>query len=344
MLDIRSEYPRVTVIMPVFNGEKYLRESIDSVLNQTFTDFEFLIINDGSTDGSLDIIETYGDPRIKLIQNDVNLGLVAVRNQGLANARGEYIAWLDCDDIAYPSRLSEQIAFMDCHPEYGMIGSWVEIIDERGKRSGEIWRYDALVESVPSTLLFHNCFAQSSVFIRKNKLPENWYRQDFPGTEDFDLWVRMAAYTKVWNLPRVLIKYRLHSASISFVKAREIEKRVEKIILYQLTNLGIEPTSQELSIHRSLGKWEFRASKEYIEEVEIWLCKLLDAIDRSGHFTPQSFRKVAAERWFYCCSATTAVLGMWVLNRYWHSPLSRNTAISLCRRFRFSARACLGWK
>ena len=340
---MRSEYPRVTVIMAVYNGEEYLRESIGSVLSQTFTDFEFLIINDGSTDGSLDIIESYGDPRIKLIHNDTNLGLVATRNKGLANAGGEYIAWLDCDDIAYPTRLAEQAAFMDSHPAYGMIGSWVEIIDESGKPNGEIWKYDAPAESIPSTLLFNNYFAQSSVFIRKRDLPEVWYRPDFPGTEDFDLWVRMTAYTKVWNLPRVLIKYRVHSTSISFVRASDIEECVQKIILYQLNNLGIEPTPDELGIHRSLGKWEFRASKEYVKDVETWLYKLLEAIDRAQCYDPQCFRQVIAERWFYACSAA-GILGLWVLNRYWQSPLSRNTGISGLRKFRFSARTCLGWK
>jgi len=329
--------------MAVYNGEKYLRESIDSILNQSFTDFEFLIINDGSTDGTLDIINTYGDPRIRLIQNDTNLGLVAVRNQGLASAGGEYIAWLDCDDIAYPSRLAAQIAFMDTHPEYGMIGSWVEIIDGSGKPSGDIWRYDMPVENIPSAMLFYNCFAQSSVFIRKKYLPEVRYRPDFPGTEDFDLWIRMAAYTKVWNLPKILVKYRVHSASISFLKAGDIEKCVQKIILHQLNNMGIQPTPHELRIHRSVGKWQFEASKEYIKDVETWLYKLLEAIERSENYNPQCFRKVVAERWFYACSAAD-ILGLWVLNRYWQSPLSRNTVISGLRKLRFSARTCLGWK
>jgi hypothetical protein len=232
---------------------------------------------------------------------------------------------------------------MDSHPGYGMIGSWVEIIDESGKSSGDIWEYDMPLENIPSTMLFNNCFAQSSVFVRKKNLPETWYRPDFPGTEDFDLWIRMAAYTKVWNLPRVLVKYRVHSASISFVKARDIEKCVQKIILYQLNNMGIQPTPHELRIHRSLGKWQFEASKEYLKDVETWLYKLLETIERSEYYNPQCFRKVVTERWFYACSAA-GVLGFWVLNRYWQSPLSRNTFISIFRKIRFSVRICLGWK
>ena len=116
--------------MPVYNGERYLREAIDSILNQTFKDFEFLIINDGSTDLSVEIIESYADKRISLAHNGQNLGLITTLNRGFDLACGEYIARMDCDDISLPDRLEKQVVFMDNHPEIGICGSWVSAISD----------------------------------------------------------------------------------------------------------------------------------------------------------------------------------------------------------------------
>ncbi|NHJ46179.1 MAG: glycosyltransferase family 2 protein, partial [Asgard group archaeon] len=114
---------KVTVLMSVFNGEKYLREAIDSVLHQTFTDFEFLIINDGSTDNSVEIINSYDDERIHLVHNEQNIGLAASLNKGINLARGEYIARMDCDDINHQTRLEKQVKFMDKNPDIGLLSS-----------------------------------------------------------------------------------------------------------------------------------------------------------------------------------------------------------------------------
>lgn len=140
--------------MPVYNGERFLREAIESVLQQTFADFELLIVNDGSTDRSLDIIQTYNDSRIRLIDNGANLGLIAARNTGLKNARGEYIALLDCDDIAYPDRLAEQIAFLDKNPSFGMVGAWIEMIDEKSNRLVNLRYLLLLLTESPPFLFF----------------------------------------------------------------------------------------------------------------------------------------------------------------------------------------------
>ena len=120
--------PLVTVLMPVYNGEKYLKEAIESILNQTFKDFEFLIINDGSTDNSVKIIQSFNDLRIRLIHNESNIGLIKTLNKGLKLSNGKYIARMDCDDVSLPKRLSVQINFMEKHPEIGVCGSWVKII------------------------------------------------------------------------------------------------------------------------------------------------------------------------------------------------------------------------
>jgi len=114
--------PKVTVLMPVYNAEKYLKEAIGSILGQSFSDFEFLIINDGSTDSSVKIIKSYDDPRIRFIANEKNLGVIPTLNKGFALAQGEFIARMDADDISLPKRLELQADFMDKHPEAGAIG------------------------------------------------------------------------------------------------------------------------------------------------------------------------------------------------------------------------------
>jgi len=123
--------PKISVVMAVYNGEKYLREAIDSILNQTFNDFEFIIINDGSTDDSAEIIKSYNDPRIILIQQE-NKGLAAALNEGIKIAKGKFIARMDADDISLKTRLEKQIQFMEAHPEYVAIGSWSNHISADG--------------------------------------------------------------------------------------------------------------------------------------------------------------------------------------------------------------------
>ncbi len=132
-----SENPKVSVIMSVYNGDKYLREAIESILNQTFTDFEFIIVNDGSTDNSLEIIESYDDERIKTINNKKNIGLTKSLNKALKFAKGKYIARQDADDVSLPNRFEKQVEYLDSHPEVALVGTSVYLIDENGKIIGK---------------------------------------------------------------------------------------------------------------------------------------------------------------------------------------------------------------
>ena len=283
--------PRVSVLMPVYNGERFLREAIESVLHQTFTDFELLIINDGSTDGSLDIIQTYRDPRIRLINNGANIGLIATRNKGIDNARGEFFALLDCDDIAYPERLAAQVTFLDKNPDFGMVGTWVKIIDENGRPTGKIVKYTASPEMIPSLLVFRCYFVQSAVVIRKSALPEEHYRL-YPGAEDFDLWVRVAKNARVWNLQKVLVSYRVHPSSISFVNARIIENYAREINCNQLKAINIEPSSRELDIHRGIAKSSVLPANGFIKEAEGWLAKLYTANKQVNYYKSPFFSNI----------------------------------------------------
>jgi len=214
--------PRVTVLMPVYNGERYLREAMDSILAQTFTDFEFLIINDGSTDRSVEIIESYDDPRIRLVHNEKNLKLIATLNKGFDLARGEFLARMDCDDISLPTRLSRQAAFMEAHPEVGVCGTWAKKIDSGRKVMGNfkspagadmekyIWR--------PTPIIHPTAFFRNTIY------KDFRYDQNYHDAEDLELWQRIFGAARLDNLDEFLLLYRIHPSSVTSLR-REVQLR-----------------------------------------------------------------------------------------------------------------------
>ena len=157
--------PRVTVLMSVYNGQGFLRQAIQSILNQTFTDFEFLIIEDGSTDATVEIVRSFPDQRIKLCLNGSNIGLISSLNQGLSLATGEYIARMDADDISLSTRLERQVAFMDAHPSVGVCGSWLETFGIPPKSR---WCPPADDAQIRCEHLFHSVIYHPTVILRKD--------------------------------------------------------------------------------------------------------------------------------------------------------------------------------
>lgn len=203
--------PKVTILMSVYNGEKYLGEAIDGILNQTFKDFEFLIINDGSTDSTAEILQSYQDPRIKIINNEKNMGLTKSLNKGLKIAKGEYIARQDGDDVSLPTRLEEQISFLDKNKEVGLLGTAWYIIDEN---SQEI----RISKPTDGKYVVH-FMCHGTALIRKDCLKKvGLYREVFEYAQDYDLWLRIADEFEVRNIRKPLYKRRVHDVSISLNK------------------------------------------------------------------------------------------------------------------------------
>lgn len=208
--------PFVSIIMPVFNAELYLPESIESILNQTYSNFEFLIFNDGSTDNSLEIIKSYNDPRIKLFSSPVNTGLVIYLNKGIDLARGKYIARMDADDISLPNRLEEQIEFLENNPEIGVCGSKVAFFGLKQFVTGTISNHEELIVQ----LLFYPPFIHPSVMIQKSVLKDFniKYKEEYLYVEDYEIWVQLAKVTKFAIIPKLLFKYRTHDLSVNATK------------------------------------------------------------------------------------------------------------------------------
>ena len=210
---------KVSVLMPVYNVEQYVGLAIESILNQTFRDIELILINDGSTDRTGEIAQSYHDARIRYISNSRNLGLVASLNLGLEIAGSEIIARMDGDDISMPNRLEKQYQFLFDHQDVGAVGSAVQIVDQNS-RPIRIWKFPSDPAMLLWTMIFSNPMAHPSVVMRKSLVQHVGGYRDY-AAEDIDLWERLSKVTLITNLPFVLLRIRKHHSNIT-MKNKEI--------------------------------------------------------------------------------------------------------------------------
>lgn len=223
--------------MAVYNGEHYLNESIDSILSQTFQEFEFLIIDDGSTDRSCDIINSYQDSRIRLVTNNRNIGLPCSLNKGLELARGEFIARQDADDLSEPDRLEKQVKFMLANPDLALLGTWYKKIDENGQEISRK-KLPCQCNQLRWSLLFYCPFIHASVMLRRSALEEiGFYDPSFTYAQDYDLWSRIAQRMSVANLNEHLVAYRINSLSMTATYGSDVDNQLLEIRLKNFKNL-----------------------------------------------------------------------------------------------------------
>lgn len=215
--------PTVSVIMPAYNAERFVGEAIQSILDQTFTDFEFLIHDDGSTDGTLDILKSFAaqDDRIRLTYSE-NRGVFATRNAMMETARGEYFAVMDADDIALPDRFRKQVAFLEANPDHVVIGGQQEWMDEEGSVLGPLWAPLDHDTVDARNLCGHVSIGHPASMLRAEAVRQiGGYTGGFRSAGDIDLWLRMAEVGKVANLPDIVLRYRLVSGGISGAKSAQ---------------------------------------------------------------------------------------------------------------------------
>jgi glycosyltransferase involved in cell wall biosynthesis len=294
--------PRVTVLMPVFNGEKYLKEAIDSILKQKFHDFEFLIINDGSTDGTSKIIASYNDLRIRVIDNGKNLGLVHSLNKGLDIASGEYIARMDCDDISVDRRLSVQVKFMDAHKNTGACGSYYYLVRGRKKAIVDLPLSE---KEIKCFLLFNSPVAHPAAIIRNHVLQKYnlRYSSEFMHAEDYDFWSRVARYAGLANISKPLLFYRVHDNQITgdIHAAKKKRQSVSAVRMRNLREAGIDTSKEELAIHNLISDGAVPLTMEEVNAAEEWLKKLI-CINKTGNSIDKYFfQKIVMERWLRVC-------------------------------------------
>ncbi len=264
----------MTVLMPVYNAERYLREAIESMLAQTEPDFELLLIDDGSTDGSLAVACSYTDPRIRLVVGAGNRGLVARLNQGLDAATTRYVARMDADDIADPDRLRQQLAYMRAQPDIAVCGTWLTRFSPCGAQ--ELSRFPTSHTEITARMLFECPLAHPTVMFDMRKMNEVQlrYRDEAAHAEDYDLWSRSCKLIKMGNLPQYLHKYRIHPASVGAVHGPKQSIVAQRARAQTLSALGVTYSERELAVHRVLSSAGELYDGATLAEVAAWTRKL----------------------------------------------------------------------
>lgn len=251
--------PKISVIMPVFNQEpSYLRLATESILVQTFSDFEFIIIDDGSRDEITAILSEYShrDERIRLLRNEKNSGIIVSLNRGIDASRGEYIARMDSDDISLENRLERQLRFLEEHPDHVLVGTNAITIDEDGRETGSLV-FPEGYRSIIDTILLRNPILHPTWFVKRALFEEaGRYDEDAPRIEDYEFLLRIAPKYKIANLPEKLLRYRFNQSGISFKKNKLQEKQALIIRFKALRRYGY-PIWQTIYLFRPLFLYIF---------------------------------------------------------------------------------------
>lgn len=241
--------PRVSVIMPTHNGEPFLASAIESVLTQDYSDFEFIVVDDASTDATPMILQHYAnqDSRVRVLRNEGNRGTPYSRNRGILASSGEYIATFDSDDLCMSDRLSTQVRRMQEHDELGVIGSSIFLIDERNREIG-FRRYPTDDRQLRRNMFKFSPFAAPSTMIRKTTIVNAGpYDEKLSPCEDIDLWFRIGRIAKFANCPETLLKYRLHRSSSTFRRIRRMNANTFKIRMRAIREFGYPTTTSTIT-------------------------------------------------------------------------------------------------
>lgn len=220
-----SSEKKVSIILPVYNASKFLKECLDSILKQTYTNYEIVVVDDGSTDNSYTIAKEYANinNRIKIIKNIKNLGVSCAMNTAINVSRGRYISVMNADDKMHPKRLQKQVDFLESNSEYIVIGSQVKLIDEYGKKKG-IKKFPTSHKDIYRSLYLTNPIQHSSMTINRRLLPQDftWYNEDLRLSEDIDLLFRLLKYGKLANHNEILTSYRIHKESLTKMNTKQM--------------------------------------------------------------------------------------------------------------------------
>ncbi len=252
MKKISENYPiKISILMPAYNTpEEYLREAIESILNQTYRDYEFIIINDGSTNNVKDVILSYKDERILYIENEKNLGLIKTLNKGITIAKGKYIARMDSDDISKPQRLEKTLAFMEANPNVGAVGCHALATPIK-------YKYTTPCENkviTPFLRYIANCMMHPTMLIRKSILEKYnlKYDEKYIHCEDYKLWIEMDKHSNLANIPEVLLIHRVYDEAIS-VKFAELQQHISSKILWE--NITEAPEKRNFFLKNAVNKY-----------------------------------------------------------------------------------------
>lgn len=284
------EIPEISVIIPVFNAAPFLQESVESILNQTYSNFEVIILNDKSTDESLEIIKKLQskDNRIIIIDKAQNVGPANLRNEGINAAKGNFIALMDADDISLPTRFEKQIAILKNNPEIGVCGTWFTFF---GSQKDKVIKHAAQNDAIKVSFL-HSCnIGNPTVMFKKEVLGDLKFDNDYVPVEDYDLWSRLLAKTSFHNIPESLLNYRQHNNNISKTKIDNVNRAVRNVKINQLHNLGIDSADSKIDFYLNAVSFKKGLSPEEIIETINASKFLISQNEKLGYFNQELFQK-----------------------------------------------------
>lgn len=329
---------QISVLMPVYNGERFLRVAIDSILSQSFTLFEFILLNDGSTDESENIILSYKDERIVYVKNERNLGLIATLNNGIELCNGKYIARMDADDISLPDRFKRQFEFMESNSTCAVLGTnYINFFD-----SFEVNLFGPETnDEIKTHLLFSCCVCHPSVFIRKESLKklDVYYNKDYKHVEDYELWTRLIANSTIYNLQVPLLKYRHHTAQVSNTNRIEQINTSNKLRANYLTRSGFSYSNEQLETHNLIGSNAKLTNKNQLQRVNFWLINMLEQNTKLHFANHEVFKKVISKYWIDACGNTN--LGLTAFRLFNKSELSNLTEVSFGQKCKLFAKCII---
>lgn len=331
--------PNVSVIMAVHNGLPHLQTAVNSILNQTFQDFEFLIVDDASDDYSFSLLRAYKDPRVKLMRNSRRKGLSYSLNRALAFARGKYVARMDHDDISLLDRIEVQVAFLETNRGIDIVGSWVETI---GIGAHLLWELPTEDEDIKCELMFNPSLVHSSVMFRKSVGLR--YNQNIKQSQDYELWNRVSGRVTFANIDKVLIKYRIHQGQVGKKSGFKQAKIADKIRARILLQRGLRPSSVILKLHNDISRWRFSGKETDLMAINRWLTTVWESKLGKTELDKRALRKSLSKRWLASCLASIK-LGLKTWNIFKANELSKS--ITFAQRTNLLAKCFfrqMGWR
>ena len=303
-----SATPALSVVVPAYNAALHLQEALRSVLDQDFEDFELIVIDDGSTDGTAALLQDFAaDPRVRALTNERNMGLIATLHRGYAECRAPLIARMDSDDICDPARFRRQVEYLQANPDVGIVGGAIRFF---GNVAPNVFRFPEGHEAIRPAMLFYCSLAHPALMFRRELVDRGLFRYDdaFRHAEDFHLWSRLLLSVKAANLPDVVLDYRLHAQQVSSDSSAKQYEASVRVRRQMLLEAGIDPDPDDFALHESVILERPLPRADYLPALAAWFGKLEDANARSGYWHSGELHRLLRGKFHECVARVGADL------------------------------------
>ena len=288
--------PVISVILPVYNADRFVGEAISSILNQSFSDFELIIINDGSFDASESVVKSFTDERIVFLNNDVNKGLIYSLNLGICCSRGKYLIRMDADDVCFSDRCLKQFNFMELNSDVVVSGGQMEDYDKKSVTS----KVETNSDKLKASLLFSCVLSHPTVIMRADiiKSQKFLYDESFPHSEDYELWSRVCRSFKIANLEDVILRYRFHSQQVSKVFSHVQVDGMKRCQKMQFKAANFSFSDVELDMHSKIARLNFENTRSFFVAANLWFIKLYRSPELNNVYNKNALKNVIG-CWYY---------------------------------------------